>query len=310
MSYSCCCGQSSKYPIPFGAQALIATCVATLEAARHLEGHTFDGVVDWVAFTEDHIEADLHLFAKNTRQFVFISSASVYQKPPTYYLITESTPLANPYWQYSRDKIACENRLNEAYRQTGFPVTIVRPALTYGPSQIPMCMGSWQHPYTLVERMLRGEKVIVPGDGTSLWTVTWNADFALGFLGLLGNQKAIGHPFHITSDEVLTWNQIYEELAAALGVEHRLVHVPSDLIAAYDPEMLGSLIGDKALSTVFDNTKIKRFVPGFVATTPWSVGVRRSLAWFAADPARRTFDTEANQRWDAIISAYESAFPK
>ncbi len=304
-------GISSKYPLPQGATLIQADIHGDpAEVMRLLKGYSFDSVVDFLAFTPDHIETDIRLFSMSTLQFVFISSGSVYQKPPTSYLITESTPLYNPYWQYSRDKIACEERLNRAYRETGFPITIIRPALTYGPSQIPMCVGSWEHPYTIVDRILRGQKIIVPGDGTSLWTVTWNKDFAHGLLGLLGNQRAIGHPFHITSDEVLTWNQIYEELAAAVGVKPNIIHVPSDLIAAYDPEMLGSLIGDKALSTVFDNTKIKRFVPDFVCTTTWSIGVRRSLAWFAEDPARRTIDDKANKTWDQIIAAYEQAFPK
>jgi nucleoside-diphosphate-sugar epimerase len=266
-------GKSANYPVPTGATLIQGDMRGDPQGtARLLEKHTFDAVVDWVAFTPEHIEADLQIFRGKTSQFVFISSASVYQKPATHYLITESTPLANPYWQYSRNKIACEERLIQAYREFGFPITIVRPALTYGPSQIPIAVGSWQHPYTIVDRMLRGRKVIVPGDGTSLWTVTWNGDFAKGFLGLLGHQQAIGHAFHITSDEVLTWNQIYEGLAEALGVKPNLVHIASDLIAAYDPDTLGSLTGDKSVSSVFDNTKIKRFVPDFVATTPWMVG--------------------------------------
>ena len=304
-------GQSTKYPVPERAVLLRADVRCDPSGAAHLiEGHTFDAVVDWVAFTPDHIEEDIRLFGGKTRQFVFISSGSAYQKPPSHYLITESTPLANPFWQYSRDKIACEERLNDEYRRTGFPITIVRPSLTYGPSQLPLCVGSWQHPYTAVDRMLRGGKMIVPGDGTSLWTLTWNGDFAQGFFGLLGHQQAIGHAFHITSDEVLTWNQIYTELASALGIAPRLVHIPSDLIAAHDPGMTGSLIGDKAQSAVYDNTKIKRFVPDFVASTPWSTGVRRVLAWFEEDSSRRTIDTEANSKWDRIIAAYEKAFPE
>jgi len=303
-------GQSQKYPVPDGVILLRADIRRDPEGvAALLAANTFDSVVDWVAFTTDHIQTDIDLFRGKTRQFVFISSASAYQKPPLDYVITESAPLANPHWQYSRDKIACEEMLNDAYRQDGFPITIVRPSLTYGPSQIPICVGSWAHPYTVVDRMLRGEKVIVPGDGTSLWTVTWNADFAKGFLGLLGNQRAIGHAFHITSDEVLSWNQIYEELAAALGVTPKLVHISSELIAAYDPDMHGSLIGDKAQSAVYDNGKIKRFVPNFLAPTTWAMGVRMALEWFAEDESRRTIDHEANRIWDQIIAAYESAFP-
>jgi nucleoside-diphosphate-sugar epimerase len=197
----------------------------------------------------------------------------------------------------------------QEYQRSGFPVTIVRPSLTYGPTQIPLCVGSWRHPYTVIDRMRRGQKIIVPGDGASLWVLTWNMDFAVGFLGLLGCQEAIGEAFHITSDEVLTWNQIYQETGRALGVDLDIVHIPSDLIAAYDPDALGSLIGDKANSSVFDNRKIKRFVPEFKAQVPWSEGVRRALAWFDADPARRTIDEAANQAWDAIIAAYQRAFP-
>jgi nucleoside-diphosphate-sugar epimerase len=267
-------------------------------------------VVDWIAFTPADIERDIQLFSGKTRQFIFVSSASAYQKPSTYYLITEGTPLANPYWDYSRGKIACEERLMREYRDRGFPVTIVRPSLTYGPAQIPLCVGSWQHPYTVIDRMKKGRKIIVPGDGTSLWTLTWNGDFAKGMIGLLGREPTIGHAFHITSDEVLTWNQIYREAGHAAGVEPDLIHIPSDLIAAYDPAALGSLIGDKANSAVFDNGKIKHFVPDFVATVPWSEGVRRAIAWHEANPSRCTIDDAANRLWDTIITAYERAFPQ
>ena len=265
-------GQSHKVPIPDGAQWLTADVRDPVEVAGQLRQHQFDAVVDWIAYTPADIERDIALFAGKTRQFVFISSASAYQKPPTDYLITEGTPLANPHWDYSRQKIACEERLMQAYREQGFPVTIVRPSLTYGPSQIPLCVGSWQHPYTVIERMKRGQKVIVPGDGTSLWTLTWNGDFAKGFVPLLGRETTLGHAFHITSDEVLTWDQIYREAGHAAGVEPDIIHIPSELIAAYDPDAQGSLIGDKANSAVFDNSKIRRFVPDFVATVPWVGG--------------------------------------
>jgi nucleoside-diphosphate-sugar epimerase len=304
-------GIDKRYPLPAGAQPLAGDVHGDLNAVRSLlSGRTFDAVVDWVAYTPADIERDLELFAANTRQFVFISSASAYQKPPAHYLITEETPLANPYWEYSRNKIACEERLLRAHKDRSFPVTIVRPSLTYGPSQIPLCVGSWNHPYTVIDRMRRGQKVIVPGDGTSLWVVTWNGDFAKGFVPLLGRDDCIGEIFHITSDEVLTWDQIYIEAARAAGVEPQIVHIPSDLIAAYDPDSIGSLLGDKSRSAVFDNSKIKRFVPTFAATVPWSEGVRRALRWFDSDPARRTIDEEANRRWNAILAAYERAFPK
>lgn len=302
--------RSSKYQAPEAARVLsgdVRGDPATV--ADLLRGQHFDVVVDWIAYTRADIERDIAWFAGQVGQFVFISSASAYQKPPAHYLITEQTPLENPFWEYSRNKIACEQRLMEAYRSQGFPVTIIRPSLTYGPSQIPLCGGSWQHPYTVIDRMRRGQKIIVPGDGTSLWTLTWNGDFASGMLGLLGRADALGEAFHITSDEVLSWNQIYLEAARAAGVEPQIVHIPSDLIAAYNPGAVGDLIGDKANSAVFDNTKIRTFVPGFACKVPWSEGVRRALAWHDADPARRTLDAEMNATWDRIIAAYERALP-
>lgn len=304
-------GTDKRYPLPAGAQPLVGDVHGDIGALRGLlRGLQFDSVVDWLAYTPADIERDLELFAANTRQFVFISSASCYQKPPAHYLITEETPLANPYWEYSRNKIACEERLQRARKESGFPVTVVRPSLTYGPSQIPLCVGSWQHPYTVIDRMRKGKGIIVPGDGASLWVVTWNGDFAKGFVPLLGRGDCIGEVFHITSDEVHTWDQLYAEAARAAGAEPQIIHVPSDLICAYDPDSIGSLLGDKSNSAVFDNSKIKRFVPSFAASVPWSEGVRRALRWFDADPARRTIDAEADRRWDAILAAYEGAWPK
>jgi nucleoside-diphosphate-sugar epimerase len=303
-------GLSTKVPAPAGATLLQGDVYQDESGIKELlTGHSFDAVVDWIAFTPADIERDIRLFAGKTAQFVFISSASAYQKPPQHYIITEETPLENPFWDYSQNKIACEERLMQVYRQDGFPVTIVRPSLTYGPTQIPLCTGSWKHPYTVIERMKRGGKTIIPGDGTSLWVFTWNEDFAVGFIGLLGRQDAVGEAFQIISDEVLTWNQAYQEVGHALGVGLNIVHIPSDLIAAYDHNALGSLVGDKANSVVFDNSKIKRFVPEFGCKVSWAEGVRRALAWFEADPSRQTIDHQANQLWDMIISAYEGAFP-
>ena len=302
--------RSGKYPVPEGAHLLVGDVHGDEAAlARLLKRLAFEVVVDWIAFTPNDIERDLRLFSGQTGQFVFISSASAYQKPPRHYLITEETPLENPFWEYSRNKIACEERLMRAHREGTLPVTIVRPSLTYGPSQIPLCVNSWQHPYTVIDRMKRGRQIIIPGDGTSLWELTWNGDFAEGFLGLLGNQKAIGEAYHITSDEVLTWNQIYREVGRALGVDPQIVHVPSDLIAGYDSDAVGSLIGDKANSAVFDNSKIKALVPDFRCTVPWSEGVHRTLTWFEADPSRQTIDEHANATWDHILAAYQKAFP-
>jgi nucleoside-diphosphate-sugar epimerase len=291
--------------IPAGATNLIADIRDREATARALAGHRFDAVVSWIAYTPEDIERDLQLFRDNTRQYIFISSASAYQKPVSYYRITEDTPLANPYWDYSRNKIACEERLMRAYREEGFPCTIVRPSLTYGETLVPLVVNSWQLPYTAVARMRQGKPVIVPGDGTSLWTITHNSDFAKGLVGLLGHQQAIGHAFHITSDEVLTWDQLYTAVAAAAGVDAKIVHIASDFIVACLPDMTGSLIGDKSVSAVFDNSKIKRFVPGFCATTPFARGIRQTLAWFDADPARQQIDVEANQQWDRLIGAYE-----
>ncbi len=274
-------------------------------AAAALTGASFDAVVEWTAYVPAHIERDLRLFRGRTGQYIFISSASAYQKPPTHYLTTESTPLANPYWQYSRDKIACEERLTEAYREEGFPITIVRPSLTYGDTQVTLPVNSWARSYTVVDRMRRGQKVIVPGDGSSLWVITHNTDFAKGLVGLLGLPQATGHAFHITGDEVMTWDQYYRIVAEAAGAEPHFVHITSDFIAACLPDALGSLIGDKAVSTVFDNTKIKRFVPGFCATVPFAQGIRRTLAWFDADPARKLIDAEADAAWDKLLDAYE-----
>jgi nucleoside-diphosphate-sugar epimerase len=262
----------------------------------------WDAVVDWIAFTTEDIERDIRLFQGRTDQFIFISSASVYQKPPVHPVITECTPLYNPFWEYSRNKIACEERLNRAYRDTGFPITIVRPSHTYD-TVIPLAIGAWTE-YTAIDRIKRGKELIVHGDGTSLWTVTHAEDFATGFIGLLGHPQAIGEAFHITSDESLTWNQIYQTVAAAVGCQPNLVHIPSDFIAGCDESFRGGLLGDKANSVIFDNSKIKRMVPGFRATIPFHIGIRRTLAWFEADPARQIIRQETNDLMDRILATY------
>ena len=275
------------------------------QAADALRDQHWDAVVNWIAFEPRDIERDLELFTGRTAQYVFISSAAVYQKPPSHPVITESTPLANPFWEYARNKIACEERLVEAYRRDGFPITIVRPSLTYE-TVIPVPIGGWDN-YTIIDRMKRGDPVIVHGDGSSLWTITHADDFALGFLGLLGHQQAIGHPFHITSDELLTWDQIYQAVAAAAGVEARIVHIASDFIVAVEPGLEGTLRGDKAHSVVFDNTKIKRFVPGFRATIPFREGIRRTVHWFESSASRMRIVPEKNAQIDRILAAYGDA---
>lgn len=294
----------SEVQLPAGVKT-IAADISDPALAQKLGDSRFDVVVDFIAFTTADIERDIALFRGRARQFIFISSASAYQKTQTHYLMTESTPLANPYWQYSRDKIACEERLMRAYREEGFPLTIVRPSLTYGETLIPLVMNHWKKSYTAVDRMLRGQKMIVPGDGSSLWVITHNTDFAKGFVGLLGHEQAIGHAFHITSDEVLTWDQLYRIVGNAIGVEPKIVHIPSDFITACCPEELGSLTGDKSVSVVFDNSKIKRFVPGYCATTTFAEGIRRSLAWFNADPSRKIVDADTNLQIDKLIAGYE-----
>ena len=278
----------------------------TVQAA--LGDQRFDVVVDWIAYTPEDIERDLALFRGRVKQYIFISSASAYQKPPTTHVITESMPLHNPYWAYSRNKLACEERLMRAYREEGFPVTIVRPSLTYD-RNLPIALGGWGS-YTLADRLKRGQPIIVHGDGSSLWVVTHAEDFARGFVGLLGHDQALGHAFHITSDEVLTWNQIYETIADALGVEPQIVHIASDFIARVEPDLRGTLLGDKSWSTTFDNSKIKRFVPGFQAVIPLREGIRRTLAWLAADETRQRVNPDVNAQLDRILAAYAAQQPR
>jgi nucleoside-diphosphate-sugar epimerase len=285
-----------------GSHTLTADIREPADVRAALDGLEFDVVVDWVAFTPDDIERDLALFRGRVEQYVFISSASVYQKPPVRYLVTESTPLENPYWDYAQNKIACERLLMRAHLEDGFPVTIVRPSMTYD-SNLPIAVGGWGT-YTLADRLIEGMPVIVHGDGSSLWVVTHADDLARGLLGLLGNERALGQAVHITSEEVLTWDQIYQGIARALGVEPRIVHIPSDHIARVAPRLAGSLLGDKMWSVVFDNSKIRTLVPGFQATIPFEDGIRRTLAWFAQDEGRRTVDPAVSAEMDRILDAY------
>ncbi len=291
-----------------GVRSLVADLTDHDGVRAALRGHTWDVVVQWIAFGPADIRRDLELFRDSARQYVFISSASVYQKPLAHYLITESTPRANPHWEYSRLKIAAEQELEAAHQATGFPGVIVRPSLTYGDDQIPLVLNAWGQSWTAIDRMRRGAPVIIPGDGTSLWTITHNTDFAQGLIGLFGNPATYGHAFHITSDEVLTWNQIFRQAAQAAGIAApQSVHIPSDFIISCVPAVEGTLLGDKAVSAVFDNTKIKRFVPGFTARTTFAQGIRRTIAWFEADPARQQIDAATNARWDKLTAVYAAA---
>ncbi|MCO5242613.1 MAG: SDR family oxidoreductase [Anaerolineae bacterium] len=297
-------GQTVDRPAPIGATVLFGDIRDRASAEAALAGHTFDAVVDWIAFTPDHVQADIDLFRGRTGQYVFISSASVYQTPPASLPVTESTLLDNPYWDYSRNKIACEELLVRAYRDEKFPMTIVRPSHTYDATKIPLMGG-----YTSLQRMKDGKPLVVHGDGTSLWTLTHHRDFAKGFVPLLGNQRALGEAIHITSDEWLTWNQIYEIMASALGTPAELVHVPSELINAFDPLHGAGLLGDKSHSMIFDNSKIKRLAPGFACTIPFSWGAHEIVAWHEADPARQQVDPYVDALMDRALAAYRSIWP-
>jgi nucleoside-diphosphate-sugar epimerase len=297
----------SAVSLPDGVRLVRADIRDRSSCSDALRGEQFDVVVDWVAFTPEHIETDIALFEGAISQYVFISSATVYRKPSPFFPLVEEAPLGNADWRYAREKIACEERLRREHERTGFPVTIVRPSYTYGETWIPTAVEGTG--YTIVDRMLRGKKVIVPGDGTSLWTMTHNTDFARALMGILGNDEAVGEAFHVTSDEVLTWNQITETIATAAGLEADVVHIPSDFIAAIDPELGMGLLADKAHSLVFDNSKIKRLVPTFEATVSLADGIARSLAWFDADPVRKVVDVARDVLLERIVATYEAIRP-
>ena len=292
-------GTSSTHEPAAGAEVLTAD-IRDAGAVRAVLGRReFDVVVDFLTFTTGQLESNLDLLDGRFGQYVFISSASAYQTPPTHGPVTESTPLRNPLWQYSRDKIACEDLLVARYREQGLPVTIVRPSHTYDHTLLPFT-GGW----TVVQRMLEGREVVVPGDGTSWWTLTHHEDFARAFVRLLDRPQAIGEAFHITSDEALTWDQIHQEVAAAAGVEARIVHVASDAIAAQDREIGASLVGDKSNSMVFDNTKIRTLAPGWRAQVPFRRGAAELVAWHLADPSRQRVDRDVDAMYDRLLEAY------
>lgn len=266
---------------------------ATIRSA--LGSNEFDIVANFRAFRPEHVAADIELFDGRVGQYLFISSASAYQKPIAALPIVESTPLRNPFWQYSRDKIACEDLLVSAYRRTGFPMTIVRPSHTYDGGNMPL-PGGW----TAFQRMLDGKPIVVHGDGTSWWTLTHSRDFARAFVGLFGNPHALGSPVHITSDDHLTWDDIARQLGQAIGVEPTLVHVASERIARELPDLGPWLLGDWAHSVLFDNTRIKTLVPGWVATTPFSTGASEIADWYLSAPSRQTVDAVIDTAWDRL----------
>ena len=288
----------SGAPLPEGVRRIVADIRDPSSFAGALQGEEFDVVVEWMAFVPDHILLDLELFA-GVSHYVFISSASAYEKPSPFFPLVEEAPLGNRWWRYSRDKIACE----ELIRASSVPFTIVRPSYTYGGTWIPTALEGVG--YTVVDRLRRGRPIIVPGDGTSVWTLTHASDFARAFAGILGREDTVGETFHITSDEVLTWNQIGATIAEAAGFEPRVTAVSSELMARVEPDFGPGLLGDKSHSLAFDNSKIKRFVPGWQAEIPLAEGVARSLAWFEEDPARQIVDAALDAKLDRILAAHE-----
>ncbi|MCL2030352.1 MAG: NAD-dependent epimerase/dehydratase family protein [Oscillospiraceae bacterium] len=277
------------------------------DAARQLAGHSFDVVADFIVFTPEQARRDIRLFSGRTRQYIFISSASAYQKPLSDYRITESTPLVNPYWEYSRNKIACEEIFIHENRQNGFPVTIVRPSHTYDKHSIPLAVHGEKGPWQVLKRIIDRKPVIIHGDGSSLWTVTHSRDFAAAFTGLMGNLHALGEAVHITSDESLTWNQIYRCLGECVDREPEVRHISSDFLVRCDPRLSGSLLGDKAHSVVFDNSKLKRLVPGFTALTRFDRGIRESVAYYLANEFMQTPDPVFDEWTDRVIRAVDGA---
>lgn len=301
---------SRKNEVPAGVRQVICDVNDEAEVLRQMGDQVFDAVCEFIGFLPSQVERDIRLFAGRTRQYVYISSASAYKKPASSHVITEGTALSNPYWEYSRNKIACEELLMKTYREEGFPITIVRPSHTYCERSVPVSVhgpkGSWQ----VLKRMLDGKPVLVHGDGSSLWTLTWNEDFARGFIGLLGNPKAIGEAFQIMSDEQLTWNQIYQSVANALGVTFKPYYVSSEFLVTVSPQaydFTGNLLGDKSVTVVFDCTKLKRAVPGFCATTRFDEGVRRCVAYLQRHPELQEEDPEFDAWCDRVIEALERA---
>ena len=296
--------------IPEGANIVTVDINDDEAVRRAMEGKHYDVIAQWIAFKPERVQRDIDLFLGKCDQYILISSAAAYERPMRTWRITESLSLNNRYWQYGRDKRACEATALAAYREKEFPVTIVRPSLTYGDTQIPFAMGSWSKPWSLVQRMLDGKEIVVHGDGTSLWTMTHNTDFAKGFVGLMGRRQAIGEAFHIVSDEVLTWDEIAYTIGDAVGVRPKIVHMSADQIARFMPGKLGDLLGDKSSSVMFDCSKIKRLVPEFVCTTPFAVGVRQSVDYFRAHPELQQIDEEWNRNIDALIAADALVYPK
>ncbi len=300
-----------KDEVPAGVKQIVADIYNEEDAAKKLEGMEFDVVSEFIAFDVEAVKRDYRLFKGKTKQYIFISSASAYAKPAASYVITEGTTLSNPYWEYSRNKIACEEFLMEKYRTEGFPVTIVRPSHTYDERNLPLGVHGNKGFYQVIKRMQQGKQVIIHGDGTSLWAVTFNSDFAIGYTALMGNRHAIGEAFQITGDEILSWNQIYQTIADALGVELKPYYVSSAFLSEvgekFGYDFRGSLLGDKAVSVVFDNSKLKKLVPTMTTNIPFHEGVRRSLNYVLSHPDKYQEDQKFDKFCDKVIDALENA---
>ncbi len=292
---------TTQVNLPDGVHVIQADMRQEEKVRAAMGNQTFDVVADFIAFTVEDIERSMRLFSGRTGQFIFISTASAYQTPPVSHWVTESTPLANPHWGYSRNKIACEDRLTREYRDKAFPAVIVRPSLTYGDTLIPLSINSWGQSWSTVDRMLRGKPILVHGDGTGLWTATHNSDFAKAFVGMLGDVRTIGHAFHITSDEVITWNQMYRIVTEIVGAKPNYVHVSSEMLIKHNPELEGWLLGCFAHSVVYDNSKIKSIVPDYVATTTFKQGMQKTIANFRANPVMQKVDEEFDRWCDKVI---------
>ncbi|MDF2538755.1 MAG: nucleoside-diphosphate-sugar epimerase [Herbinix sp.] len=294
-----------KERIPEGVNVIEADINNEATVKEKLKDLTFDVVAEFIAFDTQALERDVRLFSGKTKQFIFISSASAYQKPLSSPFITESTPLSNPYWEYSRKKIACEEYLINEYRDNGYPVTIVRPSHTYGDYDVPVAIHGKYGSFSVIDRIRKGKKVIVPGDGSSLWTLTHNSDFAKAFVGLMGNSHAIGEAVQITSDESLTWNQVYEIIGSVLGVRPNIVHIPTDTLIKTNGDFLGALLGDKSNTVIFDNSKVKRLVPGFTATVRFDQGIRKTIQTILEHPELQRPDPEFDAWTDQMVESYE-----
>jgi len=289
-------------------EAKSITCdIRDEESAKNiLKDYEFDVVVDWVCYNPEQIKSDIKLFKGKTGQYIFISSATVYKRPPDHYIVDESVPQSNPQWPYANDKIECEKVLTEEYRQSGFPITIVRPSYTYSKTTIPHIFNSRKYHWTIIDRMRKGKKIIVPGDGTSLQIMTHAADLAKGFVGLLGKSQAIGQSFNITSDEVKTWDVLTNIMGSAAGAVPNIVHISSDFVCAFAEDRRGQILSDTSLSIVYDNSKIKSFVPDYKATIPFAEGIKQSIDWYDSHPELCNVDEDFNALSDKIISAYEA----